>query len=158
VGSRLETRYYQVEASALNDWRGLEIGRLLLLHDVTEQKQAQAQTLEQQRALAILTERERLARELHDELGQVLAFISTQGHVIQTLLVRGDVSTASSYVARLSEAADEADIDMRESILSLRAPFHGQGLIPALQNYLRRAKSATACTSNYSRQNVSGNA
>ena len=71
------------------------MGRLFLLHDVTDQKQAQAQILEQQRALAILTERERLARELHDDLGQVLAFISTQGHVIQRLLVRGDVSEAA---------------------------------------------------------------
>ena len=133
-----DTRYYRTEASSLNDWRGLEVGRLFLLHDVTDQKQAQAQILEQQRALAILTERERLARELHDDLGQVLAFISTQGRVIQQLLARGDVSTAGSYTARLIEAADEADIDIRESILSLRAPFHRQGLIPALQDYLRR--------------------
>jgi signal transduction histidine kinase len=138
LGSGPDTCYYRAEASSLNDWRGLEVGRLLLLHDVTEQKRAQAQLLEQQRALAILTERERLARELHDDLGQVLAFISTQGHVIQQLLVRSDVSTASSYVARLIEAADEADIDIRESILSLRAPFNRQGLIPALLDYLRR--------------------
>jgi PAS domain S-box-containing protein len=138
LGSGSDTRYYRAEASSLNDWRGLEVGHLFLLHDVTDQKQAQAQLLEQQRALAILTERERLARELHDDLGQVLAFISTQGHVIQQLLVRGDVSMAGSYVDRLIQAADEADVDIRESILSLRAPFHQQGLIPALQDYLRR--------------------
>ena len=138
LGSGPETRHYRLEASSLNDWRGLAVGHLLLLHDVTDQKHAQAQILEQQRALAILTERERLARELHDELGQVVAFISTQGHVIQQLLVRGDVSTAGSYVARLIEAADEADIDIRESILSLQAPLNLKGLIPALQDYLRR--------------------
>jgi signal transduction histidine kinase len=137
-GSGPETRYYQLETSSLNDWRGLEVGRLLLLHDVTGQKQAQARLLEQQRALSILAERERLARELHDDLGQVLAFISTQGHVVQELLVRGEVATAGSYVARLIEAADEADTDIRESILSLRSPFSSQGLIPALQDYLRR--------------------
>jgi signal transduction histidine kinase len=138
LGSGSDTRYYRAEASSLNDWRGLEVGHLFLLHDVTDQKLAQAQLLEQQRALAILTERERLARELHDDLGQVLAFISTQGHVIQHLLVRGEVSTAGSYVDRLIQAADEADIDIRESILGLRAPFNQQGLIPALQDYLRR--------------------
>ena len=138
VGTGPESRAYHLEASALNDWRGLAVGRLLMLQDVTEQRQSQAQILEQQRALAILTERERLARELHDDLGQVLAFISTQGQVIQQLLVGGEVTKAGSYVARLIEAADEADVDIRESILSLRAPFNGQGLIPALQDYLRR--------------------
>jgi signal transduction histidine kinase len=138
LGSGQDTHYYRAEASSLHDWRGLEVGSLLLLHDVTDQKQAHAQLLEQQRALAILTERERLARELHDDLGQVLAFISTQGHVIQQLLVRGDVATTDSYIDRLIQAADEADVDMRESILSLRAPFHLKGLIPALQDYLRR--------------------
>ncbi len=138
LGSGPEPRFYRAEACSLNDWRGLEVGHLFLLHDVTDQKQAQAQLLEQQRALAILTERELLARELHDDLAQVLAFISTQGHVIQQLLVRGDVSTAVSYVARLIQAADEVDIDIRESIMSLRAPFHLQGLIPALQDYLHR--------------------
>jgi signal transduction histidine kinase len=126
-----------LEVSSLNDWRGLVVGYLHLLHDVTAQKRVQAQLLEKQRALAIMTERERLARELHDDLGQVLAFISTQGHVVQELLVRGEVTTAGSYVARLIEAADEADADIRESILSLRSPFSGQGLIPALQDYLR---------------------
>ena len=138
LGSGPESRDYLLEISELSDWRGLAVGRLLLLHDVTAQKRAQAQLLEQQRALAIMTERERLARELHDDLGQVLAFISTQGYVVQELLVRGEVATAGSYVARLIEAAGEADVDIRESILSLRSPFSSQGLIPALQDYLRR--------------------
>jgi signal transduction histidine kinase len=138
LGSGPESRDYLLEISALSDWRGLAVGRLLLLHDVTAQERAQELLLERQRALAILTERERLARELHDDLGQGLAFISTQGHAVQELLVRGDVATAGSYVARLIEAAGEADADIRESILSLRSPFSSQGLIPALKDYLRR--------------------
>jgi glucose-6-phosphate-specific signal transduction histidine kinase len=44
-----------------------------MLHDITEQRKVQPQLLEQQRALATLNERERLARELHDSLGQDLA-------------------------------------------------------------------------------------
>jgi len=129
---------YELDFSPLLDFRGLPIGHLLLLHDVSEQRRSQAQLLEQQRAMAILTERERLARELHDDLGQVLAFISTQGYVIQQQLARGEITAAGSYMTRLIEAATEADTDIRESILSLRAPFSGQGLIPALQDYLRR--------------------
>jgi hypothetical protein len=37
------------------------VGTLLLLHDVTDQQRAQAQIVAQQRALATLQERERLA-------------------------------------------------------------------------------------------------
>lgn len=138
LGSAPETRYYQVNVTALNDWRGLVIGHLLMMHDITEQKRVQSQLIEQQRALAMLQEREQLARELHDDLGQVLAFISTQGQVVQQLVEGGDVTRAGSCIARLVEVADEADTDIRESILSLRAPFSGQGLIPTLQDYLRR--------------------
>jgi len=53
-GEWAETRHYLLETSALKDWRGLEIGRLLLLHDVTGQKRAEAQLVDQQRALATL--------------------------------------------------------------------------------------------------------
>jgi PAS domain S-box-containing protein len=136
VGS--ETRCYQLEVSPLKDWRGLGIGRLLLLHDMTEQKRAQAQLLEQQRALAMLHEREQLARELHDSLGQAFAFVNTQGQTIRRLLSRGDIATADEYTSRLVAVAREADVDIRESILGLRVALSGQGFFPVLAKYLTR--------------------
>ena len=54
------------------------MGHLLVLRDVTERRHAQAQILEQQRSLAMLREREQLARELHDGIGQVLGYASLQ--------------------------------------------------------------------------------
>ncbi len=60
------------------------MGRLLLMHDMTATKRAQAQILEQRhRALAVLHEREQLARELHDNLGQVLGYVSMQAQGIR---------------------------------------------------------------------------
>lgn len=131
-------RHYTLRISLLNDWRGLEAGHLLMLRDVTEQKQAQAQILEQHRALAMLQEREQLARELHDNLGQVFAFVNTQGQTIQRLLARADVSKADEYAARLVEVAREADVDIRESIMGLRVTLSEQGFFPALAEYLER--------------------
>ncbi len=68
------------------------VGYLLLLHDITAQKQAQAKFLEQQRSLAMLHEREQLARELHDGLGQVLGYIKIQGQAARDLLAQNKAS------------------------------------------------------------------
>lgn len=74
-----EARHYALDLSPLTDHRELVVAHLLLLHDVTEQRQAQAQILAQQWAEATLQEREQLAHELHDGLSQGLAFLNLQG-------------------------------------------------------------------------------
>jgi signal transduction histidine kinase len=138
IGEGPGIRYYILRVWPLNDFRGLTVGLLLLLTDVTEQKRAHAQILEQQRSLAMLHEREQLARELHDNLGQVFAFVNVQGQTIQRLLSRGDLSTADEYVRRLLEVAREADVDIRESIIGLRATISEHGFLPTLTQYLAR--------------------
>ena len=47
IGTGPETRHFEVTSSPLKDWRGLTVGHLLLLRDVTARKQAQAQLLRQ---------------------------------------------------------------------------------------------------------------
>jgi PAS domain S-box-containing protein len=135
-GAEPDLRTYEVESSPLRDWRGVEIGSLLLLHDVTEQRQAQVHLIEQQRALAMLHERERLARELHDGVGQIFAFVNTQGQTIRRMLSRGDVAAADACVGRLVDVAREADADVRESILALHISLSERALFPALDRYL----------------------
>jgi signal transduction histidine kinase len=136
LGTGPEARCYALDVSFLKDFRGLTIGRLLLLFDVTEQRRAQAQALEQQRTLAVIRERERLARELHDNLAQVLAFVNAQGQAVRRLLARGEIAAADEHVGRLVEVAREADTDIRESILGLRVALTEQGLSRALATYL----------------------
>jgi signal transduction histidine kinase len=136
LGTELDPHHYAATSSVLRDWRGLEIGRLLLLHDATAQREAQTRLVEQQRAQAMLQEREQLARELHDNLGQVFAFVSVQGQTVRRLLDRGDVVSARDRLERLIEIAREADVDIRESILGLRVALSEQGLLPAVALYL----------------------
>ena len=121
LGSGTERRDYQLEASPLKDWRGLEVGRLLLLQDVTGQKRAQAQILEQQRALAMLHEREQLARELHDSLGQVLGYAGFQVDAASKLIQGGQAGAATAQLERLAGVVREAHADVREHILNLSA-------------------------------------
>ena len=66
TGDGDSARHTTAQATPLYDGRDRLHGCLLLLRDVTEQRRAEALLLAQQRALATLQERERLARELHD--------------------------------------------------------------------------------------------
>ncbi len=139
LGAGSDAREYQAEISPLKDWRGVEVGRLFLLHDVTDQKRAQAQILDQQRALAMLHERERLGRELHDSIGQVLGYVSLQAQAIRKRAQGGDLAAVEAQLTRLAEVAQAAHTDVRDSILSLRTAGTGQGwsFRSALEQYLK---------------------
>ncbi len=151
LGADPGARWYGVSVSPLQDFRGQLIGRLLLFLDVTDQRRAEAQRLEQQRTLAVTRERERLARELHDDLGQVLAFINAQGQTVRRLIARGQIAAADDHMARLVEVACEAETDIRESILGLHVALPEQGLFPALATYLEQYEKRYAIRTELSR-------
>jgi PAS domain S-box-containing protein len=130
-------RRYSLQVTPLEDRRERELGSLLLLHDVTEERASQARLLEQERALATLEERERLARELHDTVGQVLGYVSLQAQTAGKKLVDGDAEAAGLLLARLADVAQNAHAEVRESILTLStAPSALWSFLPALRRYL----------------------
>jgi PAS domain S-box-containing protein len=131
-----DKRYLMLNVSSLKDWRELEIGRLLLLTDISDRRKAQVKILEQQRVLATLKERDLLARELHDDLAQVLSFIHTQSQTINRLLDRGEKETAQEYLERLVEVSRRGESDIRESILGMRLSSTDGGLMMTLNKYL----------------------
>ncbi len=151
LGSASELRNYSLRTEPLKDWRGLEVGCLLLLHDVTEQKRAQAQIIEQQRSLAMLGEREQLARELHDSTAQVLGYADFQLEAVSNHLEDARVSLSAGQAAdanthfaeagiqltRLRRIVEEAHADLREYILNLRsAPSDRHPFFATLRSYL----------------------
>jgi signal transduction histidine kinase len=137
TGVSLGAHDYDLRLSPIKDWDGQLLGHLLLMHDVTEQKQAQAQLVEQQRALAMLSERERLARELHDNIGQVLGFAGLQVETVRKLLEGGQTAEAGKLLTRLAGVLQEGHADVREDILNLRiAPSAQRPLFAALRQYL----------------------
>jgi DNA-binding NarL/FixJ family response regulator/signal transduction histidine kinase len=88
--------------------------------------EAQAQVTEQQRAVAALEERERLARELHDGIGQVLGFLNVQGQSAIDLVNAGDKRIAAELLTRMVEVAQEAHDDVRGYILGLKQESSAQ--------------------------------
>jgi signal transduction histidine kinase len=132
-----EAHHYELEFSPLLDFRGFPIGHLLLLHDVTEQRRSQAQILEQQRALARLNEREHLARELHDGLGQELAAAHLQASTARLLLDRGETTQVSECLNTLADTTLQAEADMREYLLGAQSVVStDHSFFTALREYI----------------------
>ncbi len=129
-----ETRSYELELSPLRDFRGFPVGHMALLHDMTDQRRAQAQIVEQQRSLATLQEREHLARELHDELSQDLALINLQAQLVSSLLEAGKEDQAQAQLQILAKAAREAHVDVRGEISILsHSIIQEKGFLGALK-------------------------
>jgi signal transduction histidine kinase len=129
----------------------LEAGRLLLLHDVTAQKKAQAQLLEQERALAMLHEREQLARELHDNTAQVLGYTGLKLGASRKLITDGKLAKADDQLAHLENMVTEAHADVREYILNLHtSPTGEKPFFSALGLYLDGFRQNHGIQVNYS--------
>jgi len=93
---------------------------------------------EQVRQLAIVEERERLAREMHDDLSQVLATVNWRAATIDRLLSGGQVAEARAGLRDLKEIAKQGYADVREAIFSLRSSASLESeFLPALEKYLK---------------------
>jgi signal transduction histidine kinase len=88
---------------------------------------------ERSRELSILSERNRLALELHDVVSQKLFSVVLSAEAAGTLLDR-DAGAARAQVARLRELAGEALEELRALIMELRpAELERDGLCGALR-------------------------
>jgi len=142
LGPAGAARQYAVERSALQHRGAFGLGYLIVLHDVTEQKQAQARLVEHERALATFEERDRVARELHDSLGQVLGYAKMQAQAARGLLARQEWTQADEHLAQLVAVAQDAHADVREYILGARAGGAAETeFLPSLEDYLRRFRA-----------------
>ena len=129
-------REYVLHSSELKNWRGYPLGYSVLFRDVTEQRHAETRVLAQQRAVATLQERVRVARELHDGVAQVLAYVGIQADVAQSYLKQEQPAEAARRLNRIAAAAQDAMADVREYI-------HGAGqqrgeFLPTLERYVSR--------------------
>ena len=89
---------------------------------------------------AVLAERERIARELHDGLAQILGYINAQTLAVKKLLASGRTDDALTQLEAMEKAAKGVYADVREGIYSLRTPVSSADGMPAavrahLRNY-----------------------
>jgi signal transduction histidine kinase len=85
---------------------------------------------------AVMQERERLSRELHDGVAQLVADLLLRLDTIKDLVEADRQHEAEAELERLHEVADEIYEDIGESIAGLRTNVTERGLIGALQDYI----------------------
>jgi signal transduction histidine kinase len=84
--------------------------------------------------LAVLEERNRLARDLHDSVTQAVFGVTLYAEAATRLLSAGQVETASEHLQELRTTAQQALREMRSLIYELRPPvLEKEGLVAALQ-------------------------
>jgi signal transduction histidine kinase len=88
------------------------------------------------RSLATTEERSRLAREIHDNLSQLLGYLNLKAAGAEQSLAKGQVEEARETLVEVKQIAQDAYADARETIFSLRTTASSAGLLPALKEYL----------------------
>ena len=77
--------------------------------------------------LAVVEERDRLAREMHDGLAQILGLLSLKAVSAQKLIGQGHQAQAEGELRDMERIAQEAYADTREVILGLRSQVRVNG-------------------------------
>lgn len=99
-----------------------------------------AQLAEQARVSAIVEERQRLARELHDAVSQQLFAISMTATAVGRTLEK-DFDKAQRQIALIEEMSAVAQSEMRALLLHLRPVYlEGKGLEQGLQELIKELK------------------
>jgi signal transduction histidine kinase len=86
------------------------------------------------RQRAIIEERERIARELHDGLAQLLGYVNTKAMAVRLMLKNHRMKAANRHLLQLEEAARELFVDVRQAILGLKTAGQiGDGLTATIE-------------------------
>lgn len=117
-----------------------------VMHDVTERKASETRlhdALAQVRAVSTRLnvvreqERARIAREIHDQLGQALTALKMDVAEVRRRLKAGDVNSADARLTEMSTRIDAASDDVRRVTTELRPVILDEmGIVPAIRSHL----------------------
>lgn len=111
-------QYYDIRISPITRQSDTNSGRLILLHNITDRKQAEQAIFEQAQQVAILEERRRLARELHDSVNQTLFAAQMQADLLQ-MAVKNKAEKVSDYACNIQELLHGTSAQMRLVLMEL---------------------------------------
>ncbi len=138
------TKTYEILFTPLIDQKGVLLGRLAVIYEITEKKKAQQEYMKQQWKLAIIEEKERSSRDMHDNLGQVLGFINLQAQAIRHEYSQLHQDELLNQIDRLVNATKEAHKEIREYINDARGYVYLEnGFITGLNNIMASFQNTT---------------
>jgi signal transduction histidine kinase len=109
-----------------------------LVASIAHQKE-EIERISQARQRAIVDERERIARELHDGVAQFLGYVNTKIVAISTLLEKKDNKAAQKHIDQIMQAVHDQSVDVRASIVGLKlAENGGEDIVGNLREYIRQ--------------------
>ncbi|MEZ4617290.1 MAG: sensor histidine kinase [Caldilineaceae bacterium] len=116
----------------------------LIRQQHADQLAAAEEIRRQQRAVTVLQERERLAREIHDSLGQVLGYVNTQTQAARSLLTKQKYAATDTLLQRLIVVAQDAHVELRDVILQLQTgESDDQSFLPRLKSHVDQFRQYT---------------
>lgn len=86
---------------------------------------------------AIIEERRRIAREIHDGVAQSLSYLNLKTKKVSDLVSRQDTVRAIQELGEIREVVQDTYEDIRESIDQLSTETRTLPIIPAMGNYIR---------------------
>jgi signal transduction histidine kinase len=157
-----ETVRHSMLAAEVDDWFGNLISALIVLmasfvfanlafgligrmqSKIISQNRQLRDLNQRIKELAIVEERSRLSREIHDGLAQLLAYIMIKIDVVETLLRAGRLGEAERELEQVRKACNDAYGDVREAITGLRPElFDDRDFITILKDLLQRFNGDT---------------
>ncbi len=101
-----------------------------------------ARLYEQAQQLAVVKERNRLARDLHDSVTQALYGVTLYAEAAGRQLLTGDLDTVADHLCEIRDTAQESLREMRLLIFELRLPvLRSEGLAAAVQARLEAVEA-----------------
>lgn len=101
--------------------------------DLTERRQIETH----KQRLAAMEERERIGRDLHDDLGQIMAYVSLQAQTAREFLDHQHPDRVRATLSQLIQAANQAHDDVRRYIMGVRSAMpSASDFFEELQVYL----------------------
>lgn len=144
-----ELRWYDTIKSPIRDEAGRIVGTVGISRDITERKAAEAELIESRAQLRELSgaeqkaregERARIARELHDELGQTLTAIKMELVWLKDRIPPSPEPLAARF-ERLIGIVDQSVVDLRRIATELRPLILDELGLPAAIEWLTQSVS-----------------
>jgi signal transduction histidine kinase/ligand-binding sensor domain-containing protein len=138
----IEARSRELERQVADRTAQLSQANVLLEQESAERIQVEQALRQSEREKAVVDERNRLARELHDSVAQSMYGVTLLAEVVSQLLSAGRADQVAGHLEELKDTAKESLAEMRLLIYELRPTvLEEEGLASALQARLEAVEN-----------------